>query len=255
MLIQIYRDITKPRGTQRGPSWIDASTAQMVSFEDPAVFDLSERFNGRQMLTLLEPLGWDKERAFKNWAMQKDLAIEQDEMMTKALDVDYLANALAALTNLSCIKLTSGGMGGPQQLSLKPGREIFLPEPHVRPDGRQLISLFNAIAVASAAHPTRTPKLTSLVMDKDFWEGVTGSNQNLHPDVDTLDPGNLTAALLYLKTMKVLELQADNYNSKKDAHRVDPNLSILLAGMPKLEDLILHNTTWTLVSNIHSRDI
>ncbi|KAG4441967.1 hypothetical protein IFR05_002535 [Cadophora sp. M221] len=128
MITVIYQEIFNPRGTSRGPSWIGSVAAQDVSILSFAESDIPES---------LKSLGWDRERMFRAWTIQKELAIEQDELMKNSHDVEYLATALGLLTNLTCVKLTSGGIGGPRKVSLNNRQNVYFPGPATRADGRQ----------------------------------------------------------------------------------------------------------------------
>jgi len=193
-------------------------------------------------------LGWDIERVFQAWKTQKELAIEQEELINEMLDVGILAEALGAMRNLSLIKLTSGGRGGPRRLSSRLGRDIFSPSPFTRTDGRQLISIFRAAAQASASGADQHAKVRTFIMDKDMWEGkyqehrwLSGPYEAAPPDFGSLDPNVLTASLPIFGTVRTLELQAQRRKDEGLGPIIEQNLMALFKGMPDLEDLTLHN--------------
>lgn len=236
MISAIYLGISNPRGTSRGPGWIDAAAAQDVSIESFDESDIPEE---------LRSLGWDRERIFKTWTMQKELVIEQDELIRNSQDVEYLAEALGSLPNLSCIKLTCDGIGAARKISLNQKKEIFVRGPTTSSDKRQLFSFFHATAATSASNLIQNPKFATLIMDKKFWEGeyywLLGQYRP-QPDVGDLDFSTLTAVLPpFLGAITTLELQAQYQKDNQDVPIIERNLTALFSGMPNLQNLTLHN--------------
>ena len=134
-------------------------------------------------------------------------------------------------------------------MSLSTGQDIFFPGASTRADGRQLISLFQAAGKASMTYPNTHARLTSFIMDKDFWEGeyqkhrwLSGALSKEPPDFGSLDADVLTAALPIFGTATEIVIQAQY---RKDFDRWGPlierNVTTLVSGMPNLKDLILYN--------------
>lgn len=95
-------------GTGRCVGWIDAGTANTVTIEDFAEVPQS-----------LKDFGWTNTRLFSAWNTQRFLATDQAKLYDDNGDVVLLGYALSKLQNLSTIRLSSLGIGGPERLTAK----------------------------------------------------------------------------------------------------------------------------------------
>lgn len=221
-------------GTHRGVEWIDAETANSVTLGDFA--DIPRQ---------LKDLGWTSDHLFSAWNIQKNLAIEHANLHRDDRDVASLAHSFRNLPNLTCIRLSCAGIGGPQKLSRNGVENLFHFGETTRCDERQLSSFFLAAALASAA-PCQA-KIKSLIVEKRFWAetestytGITSDYER--PDFGTLDFALIVSSLPFLAAISTLELQLESRNTSNRDRKITANLALVMASLPALENLILHNS-------------
>lgn len=145
MVAVIYQSLLSPRGSSRGNYWIFNVAAQEIAISNFAEPNVPEQ---------LRTLGWSSERVLEARTRQKDLPIEQDELMKSSLHFDHLAETLGSLPNLTCMRFSSGGVDRSRKRTVSSGQVVFLSGPSTMTDGRHLITFFRADSHISACPVT-----------------------------------------------------------------------------------------------------
>lgn len=244
-------------GTQRPPRAIDPEAASFVTFES----FIETGFKGRPGLKKqLNDAGWSSERLFSTWQRNKEIAIEQKKLMTSDTDVESLATALKTCRNLETVRLTGGSKAGGVEKLLRNGLgETFIYGEIYRADGRQVTALLLAGAKLSETEgQAPNAKFSSLIMEENYWDELCDKHtynktyvareQRHQPHFGSISASTIASALPFFSSITTLDVSLPSKNGDKDVLSIERNLTLLLAGLPNLQRVSLHNSEYQLVS-------
>lgn len=247
------------RGTQRPPAPIELEAARDVGLESFFETGFVPYMRNSGWPEKLNDAGWPLERLFSAWKLQRDTASEHAILMASDRDVESLATALKSFVHLTSVTFTGGeGTGGLQKL-LRNGAEDYIAHGDIyRVDGRQLTAFLLAAATAlQTTNLASAAGITSFKVDKNFWTEIDdrqsesktyrGSNPHEYPDFGTIPPETLISALPFLSAVRTLELSLLCKDNTNDRREIEARLTTILAALPVLEDLTLHNTDFQLL--------